>query len=285
MSNAWFRMYCEFATDPKVQSMPEAMQRRLVMLFCLQGSGDLEKLSKDEIAFALRIDDVTLHETLHLFQQKGFCDQNGQLTNWNKRQYKSDSSAERVKKYRDKTKASKDVTPMKRYSNAVVTPPDTDTDTDTEVKDTPSGASFTARDAALNSVLDSEEPKREQNPAVKWIEAFDEAGGQAYPNEWGISNRRMVPAGNDFTTATRLMAMEGATLEGWAVFCLIKLTELASRRKRAPGSLSYLETAYADHLQGLGEPIVGAAIVMTPDQIAKDAAREARMQAIREGRA
>lgn len=145
-------------------------------------------------------------------------------------------------------------------------------------------ASAESRDDAFPG-SDSEETQRQPHEAVKWIEAFDVAGEQAFPNGWGITNRRMAPAGSDFTTANRLMALDGATLDGWAAFCSAKLAEMAARGKRPPGSLSYLETAYADHLQGLGEPIVGAAIAMTPDQIAKDAAREARMQAIREGRA
>ena len=41
----WFRMYAEFATDPKVQMMPEAMQRRLVMLLCLQCGNGIENVS------------------------------------------------------------------------------------------------------------------------------------------------------------------------------------------------------------------------------------------------
>lgn len=130
MSNPWFRMYCEFATDPKVQSMSEAMQRRLTMLFCLQGKGELTKLSMDEIAFALRIDRETLHETLQLFQDKGFTDENGHLINWDRRQYRSDNSTDRVKKYRAKTKGNNDETKVKRFSNAEETSPDTETDSD-----------------------------------------------------------------------------------------------------------------------------------------------------------
>jgi hypothetical protein len=126
MSNglSWFRLYAEFSTDPKVQSMSEAMQRRLVMIFCLQCTDELSSLSNEEIAFALRIDDETLNETFHLFQRKGFLDKNNQIVSWNKRQYKSDKSTERVKKYREKQIDSK----MKRFSNVTVTPPDTDTD-------------------------------------------------------------------------------------------------------------------------------------------------------------
>ena len=138
----WFRMYAEFAKDPKVQMLSEAMQRRLVMLFCLECSGELEGLDDDEIAFALHIENETLHETFHVFQKKGFMDENRRIINWNKRQYKSDNSTDRVKKYREKTKTKKSVTPKKRYSNKSVTPPDTDTDTDTEEEKEDSSIAF-----------------------------------------------------------------------------------------------------------------------------------------------
>jgi hypothetical protein len=132
MSNPWFRFYTEFATDPKVQTLSEVMQRRLVMLFCLEGSEDLEKLNEEEIAFSLRIDIETLHETFQLFQKKGFLDEDNRIRNWSKRQFKSDSSTDRVKKYRAKTKTKDNETTVKRFRNDSETPPDTDTDTDTE---------------------------------------------------------------------------------------------------------------------------------------------------------
>jgi len=137
MANTWFRLHHEFATDPKVQSLTEAMQRRLVMMFCLESSGQLGRLSDDEMAFYLRIDVETLHETFQLFDEKGFTDKNGRIKNWEKRQFRSDNSTDRVKKYRDKTKTNKNETTMKRFSNADVTAPDTDTDsyTDTEKKE------------------------------------------------------------------------------------------------------------------------------------------------------
>jgi hypothetical protein len=100
LSLPWFRMYAEFATDTKVQSMSEALQRRLVMLFCLQCSGDLEKLDDDELACALRIAPDELVKTVDVFERKGFLDPSGTISNWNKRQFKSDSSTERVRAHR-----------------------------------------------------------------------------------------------------------------------------------------------------------------------------------------
>jgi hypothetical protein len=97
-------MYAEFATDPKVQSMPEAMQRRLLMLMCLRCSNVLETLQVTDICFALRIDETHLAETKALFIAKRFMDDEWNLLNWDKRQKPSDSSTERVRKHREAQK-------------------------------------------------------------------------------------------------------------------------------------------------------------------------------------
>ena len=106
MSMPWFRFYKEFAGDPKVQSMAEKYQRRLVMLFCLQCDDSLVNLRDDEIAFSLRISTEELKETYDVFIDKGFIsfddEENILIENWNKRQFKSDNSTERVRKYRER---------------------------------------------------------------------------------------------------------------------------------------------------------------------------------------
>jgi hypothetical protein len=100
----WFRMYHEFASDAKVQSMSEAMQRRLLMLFCLRCSNTLETLHDDEIAFALRISADDLSETKALFLRKNFVNDEWEILQWDARQFVSDSSSVRVKKHRAKKK-------------------------------------------------------------------------------------------------------------------------------------------------------------------------------------
>lgn len=117
----WFRMYAEFATDPKVQMLSEVMQRRLIMLLCMRCSNDLVTLHVTEIAFQLRISDDDLKETKSLFVSKGFIDEHWNVTNWEKRQYRSDSSAERVARHRENKKrvGNGDVTLQKRRSNAL----------------------------------------------------------------------------------------------------------------------------------------------------------------------
>lgn len=109
MANAWFRMYAEFASDAKVQMMSEAMQRRLLMVFCMRCSDVTVTLSDDEIAFQMRITSDELAETKALFLRKGFIDQIWNVLNWEKRQFASDSSAARTKAYRDR-KRDKNVT-------------------------------------------------------------------------------------------------------------------------------------------------------------------------------
>ena len=136
MANPWFRMYSEFSHDPKVQMLPEAMQRRYVMVMCLRCSDALVTLHETELAFQLRITDAELAETKALFITKGFIDSDWNLLNWEKRQFASDTSKARVAKHRALSKSKQKplgngkVTLQKRQANAL----DTDTDTDTEKK-------------------------------------------------------------------------------------------------------------------------------------------------------
>lgn len=132
MANPWFRMYAEFATDAKVQMLSEAMQRRYLMLMCLRCSNALVTLQDEEIAFQLRISGDELAETKALFIKKGFIDSAWNLLNWEKRQFASDSSKDRVAKHRALQKQKQeqarngDVTLHETKANGL------DTDTDTE---------------------------------------------------------------------------------------------------------------------------------------------------------
>jgi hypothetical protein len=113
--NQWFRMYAEFSTDPKIRTMSDVLQIRLVRLFCLRSSGLTEKLSCDELKYGIGCnDDETFHETKLAFQAKGFIDENWAVLNWNKRQFVSDSSTDRVNKFRAKQALKQDETFQKR---------------------------------------------------------------------------------------------------------------------------------------------------------------------------
>lgn len=166
MSNPWFRMYSEFAHDPKVQMLSEVMQRRYIMLMCMRCSELLVTLHETEIAFHMRISDAELAETKALFVQRGFIDADWEIVNWEKRQYSSDSSAERVARHRAKKKQESNgacnVTETK--SNGL----DTDTDTDTEhKKQNPSAQSVDCRVEPIAEVTEPIRPKQKRKPTAE----------------------------------------------------------------------------------------------------------------------
>lgn len=126
-------MYSEFEDDPKVQMMPEDMQRRLAMLFCERCKG--ERRTDAQRAFKLRITLEQLAATKALFLDQGFIDEDWNLVNWNKRQFLSDSSTDRVRKHRAKQAVKQDETLHETVGNVTVTAPDTEADTEQKQKE------------------------------------------------------------------------------------------------------------------------------------------------------
>ena len=78
MANAWFRMYAEFATDPKVQMMSETLQRRFIMLLCLR-CGNTE-LDDGLVGFHLRISQDEVIATKQELVSNGFITESWGLT-------------------------------------------------------------------------------------------------------------------------------------------------------------------------------------------------------------
>lgn len=101
MPNPWFRLYSEFADDPKVQMMPEVMQRRLVMLMCTHCKE--QNWTDEQRAFNWHIPLADVHLTKEIFLVNSFIDEDWKLLNWSKRQRVSDSSTERTRRYRERS--------------------------------------------------------------------------------------------------------------------------------------------------------------------------------------
>jgi len=80
LANRWFRLYHEFADDPKVQMMSAAMQRHLVMLMCFRCKE--AKLDEDQLAFYLRISPEELAATKAAFLMRGFIDKDWPCWTW-----------------------------------------------------------------------------------------------------------------------------------------------------------------------------------------------------------
>ncbi len=96
-------MYTEFATDAKVQTMSESMQRRLIMLFCIRGIFG-PKIDDKQVAYSLRLTPEELAETKALFTKLKFIGPDWNVRNWEARQKPSDHSKMRVRKHREAKK-------------------------------------------------------------------------------------------------------------------------------------------------------------------------------------
>ena len=119
----WFRMYAEFASDPKVQMLSECYQRRYLMILCLRCSNGDVTLHDTEVAFQLRIDVTEWEQTKAVFVEKNIINEYNQPLAWDKRQFASDSSAERVAEHRKR---------KKEACNVTVTPPEKEKEKETK---------------------------------------------------------------------------------------------------------------------------------------------------------
>src|SRR5690606_29156243 len=134
--------------DPKVQRLPAALFKVWVNILCI-ASRHGGKIPSDDLAFLLRMDEGPAVDAVAKLVDAGLIDGAGgglEPHNWSSRQYKSDSSAERVKKLREKRKGNGacngDVT-------ANVTPPDTETETDSSVADATDAGASSARNLSV----------------------------------------------------------------------------------------------------------------------------------------
>lgn len=122
--NRWFRLYDELLEDPKVQMLDAETFRAWINLLCLANRHGGILPDEDTICFALRIDNIGARSVLDRLRIATLIDpikggRNGKryaIHGWAKRQYKSDSSSERVKRYRQRSR------------NATETPPEAETE-------------------------------------------------------------------------------------------------------------------------------------------------------------
>lgn len=125
MSNQWFRMYHEFATDPKVQIMSEALQRRYVMLLCLNCADQYHGATDDEVAFALRVTVDCWLETKSALISRRLLNEDGSIYGWDNRQQISDlkdpTAAARQKRWRDKRRDNRDSNVTRNVTQRYVT--------------------------------------------------------------------------------------------------------------------------------------------------------------------
>ncbi len=102
--NTWFRFYHEALDDPKVQKLPPHLFKAWVNILCIASSNGGVLPGIDDIAFRLRSsvhDAQTQIDELIGLGLIDICrDKKLEPHNWMKRQFVSDRSTERVRKFR-----------------------------------------------------------------------------------------------------------------------------------------------------------------------------------------
>ena len=117
----WFRLYTEFASDPKTQILAFEDQRHFVMLLCLKGNGTLDANTPNDsyrerlIAKALGLDPLSATEAKRRLLDGGLIDSRWSPLKWEARQFPSDHSTPRVQKYREKISRNVTETLPKRH--------------------------------------------------------------------------------------------------------------------------------------------------------------------------
>jgi hypothetical protein len=114
--NHWWRAYNEAVNDPKLQLLSDSLFRAWFNVMCIASANGGNLPALKDIAFTLRIQPTKAAQVLAQLHTAGLLDktETGFIPhNWNGRQYKSDVSAERVKRFRQR----------KRNGDRNVTPP------------------------------------------------------------------------------------------------------------------------------------------------------------------
>jgi len=146
----WFRCYASIIDDEKIRLLAFEDRWHFVAILACKAQGILDTQDDDSIlrrkvAVKLGLQVRELEEAARrLAEIDLICEDTLQPIAWDRRQYVSDFSTERVRQYRERQAKKRDETLQKRSAGVSVTPPDTDTesetDTDTEKKDDPNGS-------------------------------------------------------------------------------------------------------------------------------------------------
>lgn len=104
----WFRFYTEIVDDPKMRALKDDEYR--IFTYLLSLASEIEKeglidLSIDDISWRLRAPMELIERTIEALKRLGILSANEdgfEFVNWQKRQFKSDDVATRVRKHREK---------------------------------------------------------------------------------------------------------------------------------------------------------------------------------------
>jgi hypothetical protein len=194
----WFRLYSRTIDDPKLKLLAFEDRWHFIALLCLkcQGLIDKEVLYRDSlIAVQLGLTKTELDMLKDRLWKVGLIDQDFQPVSWDDLQYRSDSSKDRTKKYREK----QSISHKTRHSDGDVTCQDTDTDTDTDKNKT-----STSSQQAVND-----------SPARTPYQEIKDLYHQVLPNHPKV--KVLTPARRSAIKQRHIHDME-ADMENWASY-------------------------------------------------------------------
>lgn len=166
MSHTWFRLYDEVVDDPKVQLLPDRLFKAWINFMCIASKNDprgtLPRI--EDIAYRLHLPVSKATSLLNELIQAGLfdCDQGKHRShNWDSRQFQSDVSTERVKRFRERSRNVTDNVPETADETDQIqiqntdTESETDTDTEGAVKYAPDFETFWAVSTKRGSKLEA----------------------------------------------------------------------------------------------------------------------------------
>lgn len=190
----WFRVYVDFLNDPKLISLAFEDQRHFIGVLALKSDGALDNGASEDlldriVAQRLWIDHAVIREVKKRLISAGLIDAGWQPLAWERRQFKSDSSKDRVAKFRAKQRTgdvgnasdqgNADETLQKRASNAVDTEAETDTDKEDLLTTPPSVGAQNAEAAPSASPAEPTAPEGKSRNGKRLPE------GWKLPKKWG----------------------------------------------------------------------------------------------------
>lgn len=141
----WFRLYHRIVDDEKIRLLAFEDRWHFIAVCCLKADGLLDEadgaLKERKIAVKMGVQTRELEEIRRRLFEVGLTDENMQPTAWDELQFKSDTSTQRVRKFRENTKTKR----AKHSRNVPVTPQETETEADTERE---KASAFSARKKA-----------------------------------------------------------------------------------------------------------------------------------------
>lgn len=124
----WFRLYDDVLNDPKVQRLDGELFKFWINVLCIASKHGGVLPSVEDMAFEIRVSHDVCSSLIDELKSCGLIDGNKRLTphGWGKRQFKSDTSTDRVKRFRERSRNATETVSE--------TAPDTYTETETETE-------------------------------------------------------------------------------------------------------------------------------------------------------